>query len=125
MNEINEAIEKKEQELKILSQHRIDQLELLLKDRDDLLVDTLRKFDLLKNDFDYNLALIDARDVEIKRLEKIIKEERSKSALLESLNAKLQSEVISERDSCNKMREISNQEKIENQVIRFYVAVHS
>lgn len=48
---------------------RCGQLEALIEERDQLLLESSRRFEKLKDDFEYNLALIQARDVEIDRLE--------------------------------------------------------
>ena len=45
------------------------QLETLLEERDQLLLESSKRFEKLKDDFEYNLTLIHARDIEIERLE--------------------------------------------------------
>lgn len=52
---------------------RCGQLEALVEERDQLLLESSRRFEKLKDDFEYNLALIQARDVEIERLEHDLK----------------------------------------------------
>lgn len=44
-----------------------------MEERDQLLLESSRRFEKLKDDFEYNLALIQARDVEIERLEHEVK----------------------------------------------------
>jgi hypothetical protein len=119
MNEIHLAIDKKEHELKILSKHRIDQLEALIKERDSLLSETLRKFELLRNDFDYNLSLIDARDAEIQRLEVFLSEEKNRSITLQSLKVQLHDELSVERSSTASLREELSSVKLEHKVINY------
>lgn len=64
-----ELIRSKERELQQIQDLRNLQLETMLEERDRLLVESSRRFEQLKEDFQYNLQLIEARDVEIERLE--------------------------------------------------------
>eukprot|EP01038_Epipyxis_sp_PR26KG_P013803 gene13803-18513_t len=70
---IADIIRQKERELHDIHDLRCNQLEALLQERDTLLMDASRRFEQLKEDFKYNLALIEARDQEINRLEGIVK----------------------------------------------------
>lgn len=68
-NHINEMIRHKERELQQIQDIRNAQLENMLEERDRLLVESSRRFEQLKEDFTYNLQLIEARDQEMERLE--------------------------------------------------------
>eukprot|EP01035_Chromulina_nebulosa_P038010 gene38010-51333_t len=81
---INEFIKQKEKELHDIHTLRINHLEGLVKDRDDLLLEAAKRFEQLREDFQYNITLIEARDKEIQRLDTICKE---KSTLCERLHA--------------------------------------
>ncbi len=48
-------------------------MEAIIAERDELLIESSRRFELLKEDFRYNLALIEARDVELERLDNSLK----------------------------------------------------
>jgi uncharacterized HAD superfamily protein len=78
MMQMNDIIQMKETELKNMLQFRNQQLETLCKSREELLIQSLTKFEALKEDFEYNLSLIDARDYDIKRLESVVEEEKRK-----------------------------------------------
>lgn len=67
--ELSQQIESRERELREFRDLRVGQLEILVEERDQLLLEANRRFEKLKDDFEYNLALIKARDVEIERLE--------------------------------------------------------
>lgn len=73
LNEISQIILSKERELHQFHDLRCGQLEALVEERDQLLLESSRRFEKLKDDFEYNLALIQARDVEIERLEHDLK----------------------------------------------------
>ena len=69
LNDISQLIRIKEKELHEIHDQRCIQLEQLVNDRDILLIDASKRFEQLKDDFQYNLALLEARDHEIERLE--------------------------------------------------------
>eukprot|EP01041_Mallomonas_annulata_P011457 gene11457-23962_t len=71
INEISNIIRLKERELHEIHEIRCSQLENLVKERDSLLTESTNRFEQLKDDFRYNLALLEARDEEIVRLEKL------------------------------------------------------
>lgn len=70
--DIDNIIKVKEKELQQIQQIRNGQLEQLLKEREQTISMITQKYDLLKDDFQYNLQLIEARDKEINRLETMI-----------------------------------------------------
>jgi hypothetical protein len=69
LNDISQLIRIKEKELHEIHDQRCGQLEQLISERDSLLIDSSKRFDQLRDDFQYNLALLEARDHEIERLE--------------------------------------------------------
>lgn len=69
LNDISQLIRIKEKELHEIHDQRCLQLELLISERDSLLIDYGKRFEQLRDDFQYNLALLEARDQEIRRLE--------------------------------------------------------
>lgn len=76
-------IRSKERELHDIHDLRCASLERLVSERDALLLEHSQRFDQLKEDFAYNLALIEARDAEIARLEKVVDSQAAMFADLE------------------------------------------
>ncbi|KAJ1430813.1 hypothetical protein B484DRAFT_430471, partial [Ochromonadaceae sp. CCMP2298] len=66
---ISHVIQQKERELHEYHDLRCSQLETLVGERDNLLLESSKRFDQLRGDFEYNLSLIGARDAELDRLE--------------------------------------------------------
>jgi hypothetical protein len=83
LNDMTEIIRNKERELHHYQDLRNAQLEALLAEREKILLQTKQKFELLKDDFNYNLQLIEARDREIQRLEQLAKVHMKKEEELE------------------------------------------
>lgn len=75
MNNITDVIRAKERELQKIQDMRFSQLERTIEERDQLLLESSRRFEQLKDDFQYNLRLLEARDKEITRLESIIEKQ--------------------------------------------------
>lgn len=69
LNDISQLIRIKEKELHEIHDQRCGQLEQLVSERDNLLIESSKRFEQLRDDFQYNLALLEARDHEIERLE--------------------------------------------------------
>ena len=69
LNDISQLIRIKEKELHEIHDQRCGQLEQLVTERDTLLIESSKRFEQLRDDFQYNLALLEARDEEIERLE--------------------------------------------------------
>ena len=69
LNDISQLIRMKEKELHEIHDQRCTQLEQLVAERDSLLIESSKRFEQLRDDFQYNLALLEARDEEIERLE--------------------------------------------------------
>ena len=69
LNDISQLIRIKEKELHEIHDQRCGQLEQLVTERDSLLIESSKRFEQLRDDFQYNLALLEARDEEIERLE--------------------------------------------------------
>ena len=92
-------------------------MENLVDERDQLLVESSKRFEKLKDDFEYNLALIQARDVEIERLEHDLRIcnrnlEESKS---ERKNLSMQLEAMQMRET--ELVKKWEQEKLSNKVL--------
>ena len=79
-SEMAQLIRLKERELHEVQDMRNNALEKLIEDRDHANTELSRRFDQLKEDFSYNLTLLEARDQEIERLEGNVSE---KSTALE------------------------------------------
>jgi len=77
--DINQMIYNKEKELKEFQEMKCSNLEKLVIERDTLLIESSKRFEQMKKDFKYNLTLLEVRDKEIERLEKLVEE---KGALL-------------------------------------------
>ena len=69
VQDITHIIRSKEKELHDVHDHRCEQLEKLITERDTLLIESSKRFEQLRDDFQYNWALLEARDQEIERLE--------------------------------------------------------
>jgi len=116
LTDISEVIAKKEKELHDIHDVRCAKLELLVRERDQLLLDSSKRFEKLREDFEYNLSLISARDEEIERLEKDV---RSKQLLYDdcaadnrSLSIRIEVMERNEAESIRKME----QEKLYHKV---------
>lgn len=100
LNDISQLIYVKERELKEIQEMRCLQLEELIANRDALLVESSRRFEKMKEDFQYNLTLLEARDAEILRLETHLEEKMKQLSTSEfdrkTLMTKL--EAIEHRD---------------------------
>lgn len=116
-NDYNEIITVKENELKSLTQQRLMNLERAVKEREEVLLETIKKLEMLKEDFDYNLTLIDARDKEIQRLESslISQQKKLKESSLTVETLRQENEYLRSQDS--KLREEVEEEK-ENHRVR-------
>ena len=98
---ITNLIRLKERELHEIHDLRCTQLQKLIEERDLIILDSHKRFESLKEDFSYNLTLLEARDGEIKRLESqfdglnasINELTEDKSSLLNRL------EIMEKRDS--------------------------
>ncbi len=69
LSDITQLIRVKEQELQSIHDLRCTQLEKMVEERDRIILDVAKKFESLRDDFNYNLSLLEARDLEIKKLE--------------------------------------------------------
>ena len=74
LQDITQLIRIKEKELHDVHDQRCRQLEQLVAERDNLLIESSKRFEQLRDDFQYNLALLEARDTEIERLESHVKQ---------------------------------------------------
>ena len=74
LQDITQLIRIKEKELHEIHDHRCQQLERQIGERDNLLIESSKRFEQLRDDFQYNLALLEARDQEIERLESHVKQ---------------------------------------------------
>ena len=107
VGDISNLIKLKEKELHEIHDMRCHQLEQLIHDRDTLLIQAKREFEQLKGDFQYNLSLLEARDLEIRRLDGIVK---NLSDQLEENQAE-RNELNNKLDSME-LREVSRKEKM-------------
>ena len=121
LNDISQLIRIKEKELHEIHDQRCIQLEQLVTDRDALLTDASKRFEMLKDDFQYNLALLEARDHEIERLEGHVQKITDELAFTDkerrSLNSQVEILLIKETERVEKHEE----NKLANKV-RFYCA---
>ena len=68
--DLTNIIRQKERELHDINEYRVEKLEVGILEKERTIQDILRRFEALKEDFQYNLTLLEARDTEIFRLEK-------------------------------------------------------
>lgn len=109
MNDISQLIRLKERELHEIHDIRCSQMERIITERDSLLVEHTKKYEQLKEDFTYNLQLLEARDEEINRLDKeldqINKNLREKESELQSLRIRLEQSSQREQEKSRKFEE--------------------
>jgi cell division protein FtsL len=115
--DLNQHIEAKERELREFQDLRIAQLECFVEERDQLLLESSKRFEKLKDDFEYNLTLIQARDLEIERLEH---EVHSKKAECDQFNEEVKS--LAQHLEVAKAREHDIQKKAELERINHKVS---
>lgn len=116
MQDISETIRQKERELHEIHDLRCAQLERMVEERDQLISEASKKFELMKDDFNYNLALIDARDKEIDKLENLVKTQQQKLQEIQD-----EKRVLVQQLEIEKKKELErvskhDQEKINNRV---------
>jgi chromosome segregation ATPase len=119
--QFNDVLQSKESELKILLYQRNVQLENYLKIRDELLLEATTKYEALREDFDYNLSLIKARDDEIQHLEKIYEEEKKRISECEQKYQKISHENQFLLQKQNALLQKLEQEKAKHQVNIFFL----
>jgi hypothetical protein len=68
-DELRELAELKEREWKTIQEKRIEALEASLKDKNVELDEQKKKFQELKEDFRYNIKLLEERDKELEKYE--------------------------------------------------------
>jgi cell division protein FtsL len=115
--DLNQHIEAKERELREFQDLRIAQLECFVEERDQLLLESSKRFEKLKDDFEYNLTLIQARDLEIERLEH---EVHSKKAECDQFHEEVKS--LAQHVEVAKAREHDIQKKAELERINHKVS---
>lgn len=71
-NDYSSLIRLKERELHEIHDLRVKQLEKVIEEKEGVLMNAQGRFEQLKEDFRYNLTLLEARDQEIDRLEKTL-----------------------------------------------------
>jgi len=113
VRDISQLVQAKERELHEMHELRCLQLEKMIEERDGLLQESTRRFDLLRDDFQYNLSLLEARDKEIGRLNQV--EVKLEAAEQEKGNLSKRIEMMMMKE-CEK-EEKSQQDKIVNKKI--------
>lgn len=84
MYQMSQVIKQKEKELQNIHEERCNQLEKMIIERDHLLIESAKRFEKLKDDFQYNLTLLEARDHEILRLDNIVEHQDEKLSNLDT-----------------------------------------
>ncbi len=116
---ITDVIRAKERELQKIQDIRFAQLEKTIEDRDQLLIESSKRFEQLKDDFQYNLRLLEARDREISRLEGIIEKQGREKEDLESQVKNLLSRIESIQQKEKERIDKFEQEKALSKVFKF------
>lgn len=121
LNEISQLILNKERELHQFHDLRCGQLEALVEERDQLLIESSRRFEKLKDDFEYNLSLIQARDSEMERLDHELRKchDELEACRTERRNLTLQLEASRTRESDAAKK--SELDRLNNKVMRCFV----
>lgn len=111
LQEMTHLIRLKEKELHDVHDMRCGQLEKMIEERDTLLLEITKRFEQLKDDFQYNLALLEARDVELTKFEELVKsrdislsqkEDEVKALSMKLFSVEKRSHEILERQSIDK-----------------------
>jgi hypothetical protein len=121
VSDISLMIQSKERELHQFHDLRCAQLESLVEERDQLLLESSKRFEKLKEDFEYNLTLIEARDIEIERLERELQKanETCEQSKTEKRNLSIQLE-LSQTKEIEKEKK-AEQERVNNKVGHVFV----
>jgi hypothetical protein len=116
LTDISQVIAKKEKELHDIHDVRCAKLELLVRERDSLLLESSKRFEKLREDFEYNLSLISARDEEITRLEKDVQSKQLSydDCYAENRSLSIRIEVM-ERNEAESIRKME-QDKLHHKV---------
>jgi hypothetical protein len=121
-SQLTDIIHEKERELKKIQEIRNQHLEEMIQERDLLLVESSKRFNILKEDFEYNLSLIEARDKEIERLDNMIKLQNKS---FDELDKKYQSQCntlqLMETREMERLRK-AEQDKMMNKVRLLFTA---
>jgi urease accessory protein UreH len=119
--DITKLIRVKEKELHEIHDRRCAQLESLVVERDNLLLESASKFEQLKDDFQYNLVLLEARDKEIERLESCLKSSAHNLDLSEAeirqLHARVEAYERKEAEQLQKQAESKAANKVTHKVL--------
>lgn len=106
LSNVTDLIRMKEKELHHFHNLRTNQLESIIDEQQKMINEANKRFNLLKEDFQYNLTLIEARDAEIVRLEKELKarkaEEDEYERKIRTLNNKIETMQQKEREKQEK-----------------------
>lgn len=116
---ITDVIRAKERELQKIQDMRFTQLEKTIEDRDMLLLESSKRFEQLKDDFQYNLRLLEARDREITRLEGIIEKQGREKEDLEQQVRNLISRIDTMQEKEKERMEKFEQDKALSKVSRY------
>ena len=109
---LSHIISEKQKELHQFHDLRCTQLEALVEERDQLLIESSKRFEQLKDDFQFNLTLIEARDKEIERLEQLLERNTQQYEECETERR----ELVRDADSL-RLQDIENKKKIEQDKI--------
>eukprot|EP01031_Cornospumella_fuschlensis_P033287 gene33287-40270_t len=106
---MTDLIRLKEKELHQFQDIRNSQLEAMIAEKDKKIQEMKQKFELLKDDFQYNLQLIEARDKEIEKLDLLVKTTQKKNDELEQrvkgLNNKIDHLQLKEAERTEKLEQ--------------------
>lgn len=105
-DEIATLINMKEKELKEIQEMRCLQLEKHVMQKDSLLIESGKRFNKMKEDFKYNLKLLEARDNEILRLENIVNSKDN-----EIIRYRTEYNTLLDKVAINETREMEQVEK--------------
>lgn len=116
---LRSAIMQRQREMNDLNEYRYRTLENLVKQKDVDLNMEMQKYKNLKDDFEYNLKLLEGRDEELRRydisfsnMKRMVEEKDAIVSELKSAVAKLESRVKQEQQRNNEL-EVYYQEKIQ------------
>ena len=116
LNALSQVIKQKEKELHEIHDLRCSKLEKLLEERDELLLESSRRFEQLKEDFKYNLTLIEERDKEIEELESNLSIMNRNFENCESECKRLSTRLIEKENKEIERLKKQDAEKIKNKV---------
>lgn len=122
--DMSDLIRAKEKELRDIHDLRCSQLEKMVEERDSMILEAAKNFEAIKEDFHYNLKLLEGRDEDISKLEKELSLRNAEIEGLESQVRTLTSKLDSLDHKYQMTLERSETDKTQNKVCYLLLLFH-